>query len=186
MDAGIEVFKNAARAKASLVISMSGLPAARWLKNRFGIPYFMGVTVNEMSAGGVTGAIFGTAKHVPPPAVKPGKEMLVIGEAVLAKNLARNYMETAGHPAVAGIVGSYDPEVFADVPHVILDTEEKIRAELAKGYYAILGDPLYKLLLPKDSESIYIERPHRAQSSRIYPPTEVTLDEIAAKFAELG
>lgn len=185
MDAGIEVFKNAAQARASLVISVAGLPAARWLKKRFGIPYFMGVPVNDMSAAGVAGAIFGTAEHVPPPEVQPGREMLVIGEAVLAKNLARNYMEISGHPAVAGIVSSYDPEIFPDVPHVILDTEEKIRAELAKGYFAVTGDPLYKLLLPKDSESIFIERPHRAQSGRLYPPTETALDEIAEKFSKL-
>ena len=185
MDAGAEVFKNAALAKASLVISMAGLPAARFLKERYGVPYFMGVPVNEQSAAGVCGAIHGTAKHVPPPEVQPGREALIIGEAVLAKNLARNYMEICSRPAVAGIVGSYDPEVFADVPHVLLDSEDKIRRELAKGYFAVVGDPLYKLLLPRDSESIFIERIHRAQSGRLYPPTEVTLDEIARKFEGL-
>jgi len=185
MDAGFEVFQNAAQAKANIVISTSGLPAARWLKRRFGIPYFMGVPVNDMSANGIAGAIFGTAEHVPPPAVEPGKEALVIGDAVLAKNLARNYMEIAGHPAVAGIVSSYDPEIFADVPHVILDTEEKVRAELAKNYFAVIGDPLYKMLLPKNSRSIFIERPHRAQSGRLYPPTEKTLDELIEEIAKL-
>ena len=178
MDAGFEVFQNAAQAKASLVISAVGLPAARWLKDRFGIPYFMGVPVSDMSADGIAGAIFGTAEHVPPPAVDEGKEVLIIGEAVLAKNLARNYMEIFGHPAVAGIVSSYDAEIFADVPHIILDTEDKIRRELKKGYYAVIGDPLYKLLLPKNSPGIFIERPHRAQSGRLYPPTEKTLDEL--------
>lgn len=184
MDAGFEVFQTAAEAKASLVISTSGLPAARWLKTRFGIPYFMGVPVNDMSAEGIAGAIFGTAQHVPPPAVEEGKAALIIGEAVLAKNLARNYMEIFGRPAVAGIVSSYDAEIFADVPHVILDTEEKFRRELKKDYYAVIGDPLYKLLLPKNSNSIFIERPHRAQSGRIYPPTEKTLDELIEELKE--
>ena len=45
-------------------------------------------------------------------------------------------------------------------------------------YYAVIGDPLYKLLLPKNSPGIFIERPHRAQSGRLYPPTEKTLDEL--------
>lgn len=178
MDAGFEVFQNAAQAKANVVISAVGLPAARWLKDRFGIPYFMGVPVSDMSADGIAGAIFGTAEHVPPPAVDEGKEVLIIGEAVLAKNLARNYMEIFGHTAVAGIVSSYDAEIFADVPHVILDTEDKIRRELKKDYYAVIGDPLYKLLLPKNSPGIFIERPHRAQSGRLYTPTEKTLDEL--------
>ena len=184
MDAGFEVFQNAAQAKASLVISAVGLPAARWLKDRFGIPYFMGVPVSDMSADGIAGAIFGTAEHVPPPAVDEGKEVLIIGEVVLAKNLARNYMEIFGHPAVAGIVSSCDAEIFADVPHVILDTEDKIRRELKKDYYAVIGDPLYKLLLPKNSPGIFIERPHRAQSGRLYPPTEKTLDELIEELKE--
>lgn len=173
MDAGIEVFQNAAQARASLVISMAGLPAARYLKERFGIPYFIGVPLS------------GESRRTALPELTPGRETLIIGEAVLAKNLALRCMEQSGHPAVAGLVGSYDPEVFAGVPHIILDTEEKIRRELAKNYFAVLGDPLYKLLLPKDSGTNYIERPHRAQSGRLYPPTEVTLDEIAETLKHL-
>ena len=57
--------------------------------------------------------------------------------------------------------------------------------KLAKGYFAICGDPLYKLLLPADSRSIFIERPHRAQSGRLYPPAEKPLDDIAAEFERL-
>ncbi len=185
MDGGIEAIKNAPAARASLVISSSGLPAARLLKERFDIPYFMGVPVSEQSAEGVCGAIFATAQHTPPPEPVPGNELLIIGEAVYAKNMARNYTELSGHPAMAGIVSSCDPEIFPDQPHVILDTEEGIRRALAKGYHAILGDPLYKMLLPRDFTGIYIERPHRAQSGRLYPPTEITLDEIAAKFESM-
>lgn len=186
MDGGIEAFSSAAEARASLVISISGLAAARWLKDKFGIPYFMGVPLSDKSAEGVCGAIFATAVHVPPPAVEPEREMLVIGEAVFAKNLARGYMELCSHPAVAGITGSYDPEIFPDVPHLILDTEDKLRAELAKGYFAVCGDPLYKLLLPPDSRTIFIERPHRAQSGRLYPPAESPLDSIAEAMAALN
>lgn len=186
MDGGIEAFTSAAEARASLVISIAGLPAARFLKERFGIPYFMGVPLSDMSAAGVCGAIFAAAEHAPPPAVEPGREMLVIGEAVFAKNLARGYMELCSHPAAAGIIGSFDQEIFPDVPHIILDTEEKIRAELAKGYFAVCGDPLYKLLLPADSGTIFIERPHRAQSGRLYPPAAAPLDALAEAFAALN
>ena len=64
------------------------------------------------------------------------------------------------------------------------DVLKRYKKELKKGYYAVIGDPLYKLLLPKNSPSIFIERPHRAQSGRIYPPTEKTLDELVEELKE--
>ena len=51
-------------------------------------------------------------------------------------------------------------------------------SELAKGYDIIVGDPLYKLIMPKNSSARFIERPHRAQSGRLYPPTEKTIAEV--------
>ncbi len=183
MDAGIEVFRNAARAGASLAVSMSGLAAARLLKSRYGIPYVIGAPVDETAAAAIARAINGQAE---PAALPEGKaEVLVIGEAVLAKTLARRCMELTSRPAVAGIVGSCDPEVLPEIPHIILDTEEKISRELAKGYAAVVGDPLYKLLLPANSPTKFIERPHRAQSGRLYPPTEKPISDVMGEFARL-
>ena len=177
MDAGFEVFQNAARAKTSLVVSMSGLPAARLLKSRYGIPYYVGAPVDKASAGAIARGIAEAAEEVQPMPKGEGG-VLVIGEAVLAKTIARRLSEICSMPAVAGIVGSHDREVLPEVPYVILDTEEKIRRELSKGYDIIVGDPLYKLIMPKNSTARFIERPHRAQSGRLYPPTEKTIAEV--------
>lgn len=161
MDAGFEVFQKAAQAKESVVVSMSGLPAARLLQKKYGIPYRIGLFPSE---------------SIPQPE-KDG-EILVIGDEVTAKSLALRCMEILSRPAVAGVVGSHDPEVLPEVPHIILDTEDKIRRELRKDRFAVIGDPLYRLLMPKNSPALFVERPHRAQSGRLYPPTEKTLDEL--------
>ena len=183
MDAGFEVFQRASRAKASLVVSMSGLPAARMLKNRYGIPYVIGAPVDEVSAAGIAREI-SAAGDAAQPLPRGEGGVLVMGEAVFAKTLACRLSGLTGLPAAAGIVSSYDREVLPRVEHVILDTEDKIRRELKKGYSIIVGDPLYKLLLPKDSPARFVERPHRAQSGRLYPPTEKTLDELVTELKE--
>ena len=183
MDAGFEVFQNAARAKACLVVSVSGLPAARLLKSRYGIPYFVGAPVDGVSAQAIAREIAEAAEEVQPMPKGEGG-VLVIGEAVLAKTLARRFSEICSLPALAGIVGSNEREVLPDVPCVILDTEEKIRRELAKGYDIIVGDPLYKLIMPKNSSARFIERPHRAQSGRLYPPTDKPISEVIGKASE--
>ncbi len=167
MDAGFEVFQKAAQAKESVVVSMSGLAAARLLQKKYGIPYRMGLF---------------TSDHTPQPE-KEG-EILVIGDEVTAKSLALRCMEILSRPAVAGVIGSHDPEVLPEVPHIILDTEDNIRRELRKERFAVIGDPLYKLLMPKNSPALFVERPHRAQSGRLYPPTEKTLDELLDELKE--
>ena len=180
MDAGFEVFQRASRAKASLVVSMSGLPAARLLKTKYGIPYVIGAPVDAVSAAGIAREIAAGGEAAQPLPQGEGG-VLVIGEAVLAKTLARRLSELSGLPAAAGIVGSCDREVLPDVPHIILDTEDKIRRELKKGYSLIVGDPLYKSVMPKSSTARFVERPHRAQSGRLYPPTEKPVSELIAE-----
>lgn len=177
MDAGFEVFQKASRAKASLVVSMSGLPAARLLKSRYGIPYVIGAPVDGVSAAKIAREL-SAAEEAAQPLPEGEGGILVMGEAVLAKTLAKRLSQLTGLPAAAGIVGSCDREVLPEVKHIILDTEDKVRRELKKGYSIIVGDPLYKLLMPKNGTARFVERPHRAQSGRLYPPTDKPISEV--------
>lgn len=159
---GMDEIYAAAEADLDLVISAAGLPAARYLKTKYGIPYSIGVPLGE------TQPLAETAS---------GRSVLVMGEAVLSKQLAL-VMGEMGFAAVAGVTGNDDPEIFPQVPCVRLDTEERIREELKKEYFAVVGDPLYRLLLPAGSGSVFVERPHRALSSRLYPPSEYALEHL--------
>jgi len=167
MTDGMEEIYHAAEADRNLVISAAGLPAARYMEKTFGIPYSVGTPVADTTAATLR--------------CPPEKRGLILGEAVLAKQLAQLLSES-GISAVAGITANDDPEIFPDVPSLRLGTEADIRAELNKEYFAILGDPLYKLLLPPDSKTIFIERPHRAQSSRLYAPSGQVLEQYISKL----
>lgn len=165
---GMEEMYLAAEAEHNLVISLAGLSAARYMEQAFGIPYTVGVP------------IAGAADW---PEGAAGRRVLVLGEAVLTKGLVQNMVQ-AGITAVAGITTRDDPQIFPDVPALVLDTEEKLCRELAKPYDLIVGDPLYRLLMPRDPKAKFVERPHRALSGRLYPPTEENLEQLTIKMKE--
>lgn len=169
MTDGLDEVYHAAEADLNLVISMAGLPAARYMKTKYGISYSIGVPLGDAADGEQTQSLSETA---------PDRHVLILGESVLSKQLARACMQETGVHAVAGVTGNDDPEILPEVPCVRLDTEESICSELKKDYFAVVGDPLYKLLLPPNSKRVFIPHPHRALSSRLYPPCEHTLDHL--------
>jgi nitrogenase molybdenum-iron protein alpha/beta subunit len=170
---GMEETYHAADADRNLVISLAGLPAARYMERKYGIPYTVGVPVGMPVGDGVAAAMETDARKV-----------LVLGESVLTKQLVLLLRE-AGIDAVAGVTANDDPAVFPDVPALRLDTEAGIRAELKKNYFAVVGDPLYKLLLPRNSVTKFIDRPHRALSGRLYPAVSLTIDQLLMKMKEV-
>ena len=150
---------NAAEADYNIVISTSGLPAARYLKQKYKIPYQIGVP-------------FETDIDI---TVTSPKKILLIGESVFTKQLAHILSQVSGINVTAGIISSDDPEIFPEVTTIPLYTEAAIRTEVRKDYDIILGDPLYKLLLPQNYSCIFLSRPHRALSGRLYPFNEYNL-----------
>lgn len=166
---GMGEMVHAAEADRNLVISMAGLPAARYMEKKYGIPYTVGVPVGAVNALA---------------AEDTQRKVLLLGEAVLTKQLT-SLLRQAGIAAVAGITANDDPAIFPESPALRLDTEAGIRAELKKNYAAVVGDPLYKLLLPRDGETRFIERPHRALSGRLYPAAPHTLDQLLSEIMEV-
>ena len=165
---GMKEVYQAADVDRNIVISLAGIPAARYMKKTYGIPYTIEVPLAPHSAATPAGEC----------------QVLLLGESVLTKQLTA-LLNEMGIPAVAGVTGSDDSEIFPEVSPLLLPTEESIRRELRKGYFAVVGDPLYKLLLPRDSKTVYIERPHRALSSRLYPPTNQTIDQLICAIQEV-
>ena len=168
MTDGMEQIYGAADAAYNLVISTSGLPAARYLKQKYGIPYSIGIPFNSDLA---------IAPESP-------KKILLIGESVFTKQLAQLLTQNDGIDVTAGIISNDDAEIFPDVSSMLLHTEDAIRTEVRKDYDIILGDPLYKELLAPESTCIFIERPHRALSGRLYPFSEYKLTHYLDKLKE--
>ncbi len=174
MTDGVEQIYHAAEADHNLVISMVGLPAARYLKQRYNIPYSIGI---PMDADIVAGAAPTTLKKV-----------CIIGETVFAKQMAQIVGQIPNVTAVAGIITSDDAEVFPDVTAVKLYTEDSIRREIRKDYDIIIADPMYRWLMKKDDAQtitrMFLERPHRALSGRLYPFSEYKLNHYLTKLKE--
>ena len=161
MTDGMEQIYKAAEADHNLVISVAGLPAARYLKQRYDIPYTIGVPFDSNIE-----------------AKRPAAEnrVLIIGESVFAKQLAHIVSQIPGVTAVAGIIGNDDTEIFPQVSSIRLDTEDKIINELRNHYTVVAGDPVYRLLLPPGHNCVFLERPHRALSGRLDPFSEYQLN----------
>lgn len=161
MTEGVDEIIHAAEADLNLVISNSGMAAAKLMKRKFGIPYSIGVPMEL-------------------PKIK-NKKILVLGESVFAKQLTENLI-CVGCDATAGIIGMDHKEIFPQVPCLPMNTEEKIQAELKKDYDLILSDGLYRLLLSESRDTVYITRPHRGLSGRLYEPAQETLDQFLEKL----
>lgn len=168
MTDGMEQIYSAAEAAHNLVISTSGLPAARYLKQKYGTPYSIGIPFDGESDLTLTAP----------------KKVLLIGESVFTKQLAKILLQNSDIEVTAGIISNDDREIFPEIPSLLLHTEDDIRAELRKDYDSILGDPLYKELLPQNSKCKFIERPHRALSGRLYPFSEYKLNHYLEKLKE--
>lgn len=155
---GVDEIRHAAEAEHNYVISIAGLPAAQYLQKTYQIPYTFGFPItldyDAMSCNQDAAS---------------AKKVLIIGESVFAKQLAHCISQIDGFSAVAGVVGNDHAEIFPDVSCIRLDTEDSIFQELKKEYDAVIGDPLYRQLLPSDNTCIFLERPHRALSARLYP-----------------
>lgn len=155
----ISQIHNSAEADYNIVISTSGLPAARYLKQKYNIPYQIGVPFDT---------------NIRITSTSP-KKILLIGESVFTKQLAHILSQIPNIDVVAGIISGDDSEIFPDITTIPLYTEDAIRTEIRKDYDIVFGDPLYKLLLPQNHSCIFLSRPHRALSGRLYPLNEYNL-----------
>ena len=174
--------KDAANADANLVISASGFAAARYMKERFNIPYVCGLPIKEDQAKSIAAALRG--KDVEPINISGKPEILVIGESVFAASLARAIFLETGKSAAIATVGMNDDELLDGAAHIKAKNEEVISAELARGYFLAVGDPLYRALLPERSECAFIDRPHSALSSHLFLKPESGFEDIISKIKE--
>ncbi len=164
---GTEEIRRAARAERNVVVSLGGLPAAKLMKKRFGIPYTLDLPLVWQPG--------------PDFCPKPTERLLVLGECVLTARTVR-LLQAQGVSAVAGITAGWDPEVLGELPALRLDTEASVRQALKQDWFMIVGDKLYALLLPPGSKTKRIERPHRALSGRLCPFREGTLEELMTEI----
>lgn len=163
-----EDIKRIASSHVNLVISSCGLPAAKWLYERFGTPYLLALpikgdyaqrivdTIRQIDLGSKIMACFNICSE---PA-----DTYIIHEAVTALSL-REYLNTY-HGISACAIYPPDTDCLFSFPYnIIADSEQTLKEHLKKAK-RIIADPMYKPICPKNAE--FIPFAHEAFSGRIY------------------
>ena len=167
MGGNLDDVKRSASAHVNLVVSSCGIPAAKWMKEKFDIPYVMGIPIkgscriadlikdadrgSQIFAGFAMGANTDDA------------DTYIIHEPVYALSL-REYLQKQ-YGICANVISPPDADGFFKNSVYTMDSENKTR-ELLKNAVRIIADPMYKPICPKNAE--FIPLAHEAFSGRIY------------------
>lgn len=169
MGATIEQIENLASAEINLVVTESGLAAAKLLEKKYNIPYVVGmplgqeddvkVLLEETLVSGVSSQICDESE---------AGGILIVGEQVLANSLRR--MLKKHKPDVKVTVGTMTGlnRHIADQGDLdILEEETLIDYIYSNQYDTLLGDTLMGDLLTDTCPIKFVELPHVALSSKV-------------------
>ena len=167
-----ETLASSGRADVNVVISSTGYPLAKWMKETCGIPYVTGFPVGEKAVGLWIRKILSAGGRLPESGIAEDPKgdgagtILIIGEPVAARSLGE----------AASLLGKYREIRFlcpiTDAPEeltrgmMITDDEHVIR-DACRRADRIIADPIYGRLLPGEREK-FIFLPHDAFSGRYY------------------
>lgn len=166
----LDTIAKAGNAAVNLVVSYSGLAAAEYLYDRFGIPYVCGVPFGGVFSQMLADSLRYAAESGQPESPctsrgTSGRSIAVIGENLIGGSIA----------AQLGFMG-FAAHLICPLPHsdkllmqgdADASSEEEIEQYLAQMQpCAVIADPLYRFILPKDTKHIGL--PHYAFSGRCF------------------
>ena len=170
MGSTLEDIKKSSTADVNLVVSYSGMGAAKYLYEKFGIPYVVGTPFGkkfaEIVLNDLNEAIKTKENKI---AYKNRKtvenaDITIIGESIMSESLACAIAEEKDKTVKVISALETDERLLLEGDCIAMD-EEEITSCL-KGAKAIIADPLYKPICPVDSN--FISLPHEGFSGRIY------------------
>jgi len=198
MGAGIEEIEKAGSVRCNLVVSPSGLKAARWLRERFGTPYAAWFPLDSGSRESIAairqkiesamegpgsseagiradGASAGMQPEVVPAAEPHGTSrcgdggLLIIHQQAAANALRKCLLaENPACPVTAASWFMLDAEWKQDMDAALREEDDLPRLISERRFGAVAGDPLFRRALPADFRGEYIDLPHYAVSGCIY------------------
>ena len=173
---GLECLKKAPEADVNLVVSSAGMMSARYLEERFGIPYVAGVPI---------GAFTDTLMRSLADAAASGKSRIAyldVLETVRSREAgARSSRAVAGESVTMGSVAASLALTDGNGCDIVCLTEEtqsllgsrdtKVQGEaqirqVLGGYDEVTADPMLRHVCRKDA--LFHELPHFAYSGRLY------------------
>lgn len=171
MGSSLEEISGAAGARANLVISYSGIPAAEYMRSRFGIPYVCGVPVGKKFSAVLAENLWTAAQSeltLFPCAERQTdcEGVTVIGESIFAGSLAAA-MKLDAYQGARVICPLDTDGRFMTGDDLDISAEENIEKALGRGdIEGIVADPLYKHISPESVK--FCGLAHEAFSGRCY------------------
>lgn len=170
MGAKIQQIEDLAKAEVNLVVTESGMEAAKLLKRKFGIPYVVGMPLgNEVD---VWEALEKTLQDKEDRIIcDEGKEgdILIVGEQVLANSIRRAIINKNPEAKVAvGSMFGLNKQIAGKGDLNIAGEESLVELLYSGKYKVLVGDPLMEDLLSEESGVRMVKLPHVALSSKLY------------------
>lgn len=167
MGSTLEELSEAGRASVNLVVSSTGLGAAKALQEMFGTPYVIGTPIGVenqkvLAKALVDGAKTGTV-NIQSSSLENSK-IAVIGEAVTSSSLAQA-IELEYGKGVKVLCATECDKAFLREKDALVTCEDEIMEALEE-IKMVIADPLYRPICPKDAA--FIPLPAENFSGRIY------------------
>ncbi|ARP51231.1 MULTISPECIES: nitrogenase component 1 [Caproicibacterium] len=169
MGSTLEEIAQAGSASVNLVVSFSGLAAAKVLRRRFGTPYVVGVPFGEAYAAALAAELKAAAQSgrcCTACTHRSGHAagLAVVGESVSAGSLACAIELETGRPAHVLCTLETDPELLKQGDQTAPEEDDLIR--LFPQAAGIIADPLFSPICPTDVS--FYPLPHTAFSGRCF------------------
>ena len=170
MGSSLEYIKNAGDADVNLVVSYSGIGAAKYMYENLNIPYVVGTPFGKEFAKKVIEDL----KEVK--STKENKisydnrkidkdaEITIVGESVMSESLA--YAITKEKNKTVNVISALETDEKLLLEGDKIAMYEDDIEKCLKNSKTIIADPLYRPICPIDSN--FISLPHEAFSGRIY------------------
>ena len=167
MGSSLEEIAGAAAAHVNLVVSETGLEAAKVLRQRFGTPYVVGVpwgkAWGEMLARALETAAK-TGEHRLPRVGQGEGGIVLIGESVATVSLASAIELATGRRTRVLCPTGAERSLLREGDSLCRD-EEELEAHL-KGAELVIADPLFRPICPETVK--FVELPAESFSGRIF------------------
>ena len=167
MGSTLEELTQAGGAHVNLVVSSSGLGAAKALQELFGTPYVVGVPMGKDYAAQIQAALaaaVSSGQSQFPRSDLSGGDILIIGEAVNSLSLASALELSTGKGTRVLCPTEYCPNLLRS-KDLLLQSEEEIQRAMAQARL-VIADPLYQPICP--TEVPFLRLPTEAFSGRLY------------------
>ena len=170
MGSTLEDIKDAGNAEVNLVISYSGMGAAKYMYEKFNIPYIVGTPFGKEFAKKIVAdlkeAIITKENKISYINRKIDKnpQITIVGESIMSESLA--YAISTEKNKTVNVISTLETDKNLLLEGDKLKTYEDDIEEALKNSKTIIADPLYRPICPLDSN--FISLPHEGFSGRIY------------------